>query len=353
MIKVLFVCVHNAARSQMAEAYLNALGKGYFQAESAGLEPGVLNMDVVKVMAEEGYDLKDNKTKSVFDFYKEGKRYHYVIKVCDAINGQKCPIFPSTIETLEWNHEDPASFTGEEGERLDAARKIRDEIKTNVQSFVDVYLLSEVRGKVSDLQWIPTQEPIGFRLSSQLLDIDASNQANIKGVSRAWLEDKSYTNQAAWIEALMNLLWLEFGPAMLREIDQSEFTQTQLMGWMRTFYKHAGMNPTLPMDIRQFEALLHAHYEANQSHVRLMAHSLSNMLNQQVLVDTLMKAIQDKRYIIWLGKEDAGVLIGVEGDELGPQRLQVLRNGIIEAKSISEWLTLSNENDSLMIVERK
>ena len=151
----------------------------------------------------------------------------------------------------------------------------------------------------------------------------------------------------------MNLLWLEFGPAMLREIDQSELTQTQLMGWMRTFYKRAGLKPTIPMVIRQFEALLHAHYEANQSHVRLMAHSLSNMLNQQVLVDTLMKAIQDKRTIIWLGKEDAGVLIGVEGDELGPQRLQVLCKGIIETKSIKEWLDLSNENDVLMIVERK
>lgn len=353
MIKVLFVCVHNAARSQMAEAYLNALGKGYFQAESAGLEPGVLNMDVVKVMSEEGYDLKDNLTKSVFDFYREGKRYHYVIKVCDAINGQKCPIFPSTIETLEWNHEDPASFTGEEVERLDAARKIRDEIKANVQSFVDAYLLSKVRGKVSNLQWIPIQVPVGFRLSSELLNIGASNQADIIGVSRTWLEDKSYTNQAAWIEALVNLLWLEFGPSMLNTINQDGFTQAQLIGWMRSLYKRAGLNPTLPMDTRQFEALLHAQYEANQSHVRLMAYSLSNMLNQQVLVDTLIKAIQDKRTIIWLGKEDAGVLVGVEGDELGPQSLQVLRNGIIEVKSIREWLTLSSENDLLMIVERK
>lgn len=353
MIKVLFVCVHNAARSQMAEAYLNALGKGYFQAESAGLEPGVLNLDIVKVMAEEGYDLKNNKTKSVFDFYKEGKRYHFVIKVCDVINGQKCPIFPSTIETLEWNHEDPASFTGEEDERLDAARKIRDEIKTNVQNFVDAYLLSEVRGKVSDLQWIPTQVPLGFYLSSQSLNGTERNQSNILGVSRTWLEDKTHTNQAAWIEALTNLLWLEFGPSMLNAINQDGFTQAQLIGWMHSLYKRASLNPTLPMDTRQFEALLHAQYEANQSHVRLMAYSLSNMLNQQVLVDTLMKAIQDKRTIIWLGKEDAGVLVGVEGDELGPQSLQVLRNGIIEVKSIREWLTLSSENDFLMIVERK
>lgn len=353
MIKVLFVCVHNAARSQMAEAYLNVLGKGYFNVESAGLEPGVLNPDVVKVMAEDGYDIRNNSTKSVFDFYRAGKRFHYVIKVCDAINGQKCPIFPSTIETLEWNHEDPASFTGEEDERLEAARKIRDEIKANIQNFVDMYLLSEVRGKITDLHWVPTQELVGFRLDSHSLKLIENNALNIQGVSRTWLEDKTYTNQAAWIEAIVNLLWLEFGPSMLSELNQEEFTQAQFVGWMRSLYKQAGLNPALPMDVRQFEALLHANYEANQSHVRLMSYSLNNMLNQQVIVDTLMKAIQEKRTIIWLGKEDAGVLIGIEGDDQGPQRLQVLRNGAIETKLISEWLTLSSEQDVLMLVERK
>lgn len=180
MIKVLFVCVHNAARSQMAEAYLNNFGRGYFVAESAGLEPGNLNPDVVKVMAEDGYDIKDNQTKSVFDFYRDGKRYHYVIKVCDAINGQKCPIFPSTIETLEWNHEDPAAFAGDEEDRLRAARKIRDEIKLNIQLFVEEHILSELVAQTDEVQWESTLNPVGYKLSSSI-------RLESMSAARAWL----------------------------------------------------------------------------------------------------------------------------------------------------------------------
>ncbi|HDQ26665.1 MAG TPA: arsenate reductase ArsC, partial [bacterium] len=82
-IRVLFVCIHNSARSQMAEAYLNALGGGRFEAESAGIEPGTLNPVVVEAMKADGIDISQNKTKAVFDFYKEGRLYNYVITVCD------------------------------------------------------------------------------------------------------------------------------------------------------------------------------------------------------------------------------------------------------------------------------
>ena len=348
MIKVLFVCVHNAARSQMAEAYLIALGKGYFQAESAGLEPGVLNPDIIKVMAEDGYDLSLNRTKSVFDFYKEGKRYHYVVKVCDAINGQKCPIFPSTLETLEWNHEDPASFTGSEEDRLSAARKIRDDIKKNVQDFVDGILLSEVRAKSDDLNWMPTQDPVGYRLSSILHESEEEI-----GVSRSWLNDSNYMKQAGWIEALVNLFYLEFGKAMISELKQETFTQAQLEGWMRTIIKHVGLNPAKTIDIHQFENIVHAHYEANLKHVRLMTHSLNYVQTQQVLVDMLMKAIQDKRLVIWLGHEDAGILVGVDGNEDGPLNLHVLRKGQIESRSITDWISQASEHDALVLLERK
>lgn len=74
MIKVLFVCIHNSARSQMAEAYLNKMGEGKFIAESAGLEAGKMNPYVIKVMAEVGYDLTNNTCDSVFDFHKEGHK---------------------------------------------------------------------------------------------------------------------------------------------------------------------------------------------------------------------------------------------------------------------------------------
>jgi arsenate reductase (thioredoxin) len=135
-IKVLFVCVHNSARSQMAEAFLNNLAGDKFYAESAGIEPGTLNPVVVKVMQEIGIDISRNKTKGVFDFYKEGRRYNYVITVCDQSAAEKCPIFLGVSEKISWNFEDPAGFIGTENERLARTRIIRDKIKESVLEFI-------------------------------------------------------------------------------------------------------------------------------------------------------------------------------------------------------------------------
>lgn len=137
MLKILFVCVHNAARSQMAEAFLNDLGRDYFFAESAGLEKGILNPYVVEVMKESGYDISKNETKSVFDFFKLGKAYTFVIKVCDEMNGKKCPIFPRTLKNIYWNLPDPAAFTGTKEEILKKTREVRDEIKNRILSFIE------------------------------------------------------------------------------------------------------------------------------------------------------------------------------------------------------------------------
>lgn len=93
-LRVLFLCVHNSARSQMAEAFLNHLAGDEFEAESAGMEPGVINPIVVEVMKEIGYDLSNNQTKSVADFFKQGRAYNYVISVCDLANAERCPTFP-------------------------------------------------------------------------------------------------------------------------------------------------------------------------------------------------------------------------------------------------------------------
>src|SRR2546422_8230068 len=82
-VKVLFVCHHNSARSQMAEAFVNHLGQGHFVAESAGLEPGALNPRAVHVMREVGIDISKSKTKSVFEMAKTGKAFDYVVAVCD------------------------------------------------------------------------------------------------------------------------------------------------------------------------------------------------------------------------------------------------------------------------------
>jgi len=137
--RVLFVCIHNSARSQMAEAFLNHMGGEYFEAESAGLEPGTLNPFVVKVMAEIGYDLSKNKTKSVFDMYKAGKTYDYVITVCDPEAAERCPIFPGKVERLHWGFRDPSSFQGTDEEKLAFTRQVRDEIQRAVESFVQTH----------------------------------------------------------------------------------------------------------------------------------------------------------------------------------------------------------------------
>jgi arsenate reductase (thioredoxin) len=135
-IKVLYVCIHNSARSQMAEAFLNDLGKEKFIAESAGLEPGTLNQTVVKVMSEIGYDLSGNKTKSVFDIFKTGKSYDYVVTVCDPEAAERCPIFPGIVKRLHWGFKDPSSFSGTDEEKLAFTRIIRDEIKSEVEKFI-------------------------------------------------------------------------------------------------------------------------------------------------------------------------------------------------------------------------
>ncbi len=141
MEKVLFVCIHNSARSQMAEAYLNKFGGEYFTAESAGLEPGVLNPYVIKVMAEDGIDISNNKTKSVFDFYKEGRLFSYVVAVCDKEAAEQCPIFPGKGVKLHWPFNDPSKIAKDESlseeQKMAAIRAIRDDIKKAVFNFIE------------------------------------------------------------------------------------------------------------------------------------------------------------------------------------------------------------------------
>lgn len=137
--RVLFVCIHNSARSQMAETFLNDLGKEKFIAESAGIEAGKLNQIVVDAMKEVGYDISKNETNSVFDFFKEGRKYDLVVKVCDAVNGQLCPVFPGVKAELYWNITDPSALAGTREEKLTKIRKIRDLIKVKVEGLIQDY----------------------------------------------------------------------------------------------------------------------------------------------------------------------------------------------------------------------
>jgi len=120
----------------MAEALLNHLYGDRFQAESAGLEPGRLNPLAVAAMKDMGIDISKKQTRDVFDLYKTGKRYSYVVTVCDESSGEHCPLFPGVTKTLHWNFDDPASFTGPEEEKLRRTIQVRDQIKAKLQAWV-------------------------------------------------------------------------------------------------------------------------------------------------------------------------------------------------------------------------
>ena len=125
MRTVLFLCTHNSARSQMAEAFLNALCGDRFKAESAGITPTAINPYVARVMAEIGIPLTGHRSKSVTEF--QGRTFNYVVTVCD-LTREQCPFFPGEIE-MNKSFPDPSSFTGTEEEILTNARAVRDEIK--------------------------------------------------------------------------------------------------------------------------------------------------------------------------------------------------------------------------------
>ncbi len=136
-IKVLFLCVTNSARSQMAEAFLRAFGGEKFHVESAGLEPGQINQLAVDVMREIDIDISNNSTKSVFNLYQQGKLFNYTISLCDENILQRCPLFPHHIvKHLVLSFEDPAYFTGTYEERLEKTRSVRDEIRKSIEKFV-------------------------------------------------------------------------------------------------------------------------------------------------------------------------------------------------------------------------
>jgi arsenate reductase len=147
---VLFVCIHNSARSQMAEAFLREIGGDYFTAASAGLEAGSLNPLVVKVMNEIGLDISTQSTDDVDSVIQRGDRFNYVITVCDAANAQRCPIIPGTIQTLHWSFEDPAVLLGDNEEKIKKVRVIREIIREQICAFVESFGISVAPDPVQD-----------------------------------------------------------------------------------------------------------------------------------------------------------------------------------------------------------
>ena len=132
--RILFICIHNSARSQMAAAFLRRACATELHVESAGLEPGTINPLAIATMQEIGIDISGNAVQSVFDAYKSGKLFSHVITVCDEASAQACPIFPGIAQRRHWNIPDPAALTGSWEEKLGAIRLIRQTIGDRVDA---------------------------------------------------------------------------------------------------------------------------------------------------------------------------------------------------------------------------
>ena len=145
--KVLFICIHNSGRSQMAEAWLNHICGDTFEAQSAGLEPGALNPLVVEVMREAGIDISRKRTQAASDVLQSSQLFAYVITVCDETNAERCPIFPGLAKRLHWGFRDPSALTGTRDEKLVIVREIRDEIRGRIEAWCE-----DVRAHASEMR---------------------------------------------------------------------------------------------------------------------------------------------------------------------------------------------------------
>ena len=141
--KVLFICVHNSARSQMAAAWLNRICPDNFEAHSAGLEPGTINPLAIDAMREVGVDISQNQTQSVFDVFVSGELFAYAITVCAESETAGCPIFAGVTKRLHWSFPDPSAFTGTYDERLERTREIRDQIRARIESFCEEHCVAD------------------------------------------------------------------------------------------------------------------------------------------------------------------------------------------------------------------
>jgi arsenate reductase len=128
--RVLFLCTHNSARSQMAEGFLRALGTDRFVVASAGTEARGLNPLAVQAMAEEGIDISLQESKTLERYLREP--FDLVITVCDEAN-EACPYFPNAKERRHWSFPDPSAVQGDDETRFAAFRVVRDAVRERIE----------------------------------------------------------------------------------------------------------------------------------------------------------------------------------------------------------------------------
>jgi arsenate reductase len=131
--RVLFVCTHNSARSQMAEAMLRAFAGDAFEAFSAGTEAAGIRQEAIQVMSELGMDISAQRSKTIDEF--RGQSFDWFITVCDEAQ-KNCPVLPGVREVAHWSIEDPSLASGTPEERLAAFRRARDLIRNRMRLFI-------------------------------------------------------------------------------------------------------------------------------------------------------------------------------------------------------------------------
>ena len=131
--RVLFLCTHNSARSQIAEALLRSRGRGAFEVESAGTEATLVRPHALTVLNEIGIDASAQTSKTLHQFLDE--TFDYVITVCDAAN-DACPTFPNAGAREHWSRPDPSKATGSEEQQLEVYREVRDDLELRIMELL-------------------------------------------------------------------------------------------------------------------------------------------------------------------------------------------------------------------------
>jgi arsenate reductase len=145
-IRVLFVCTHNSARSQLAEALLARYGGADFEVRSAGTEATRVNPYAIRVLAEQGIDWSAARSKVITEFLDQ--RFDYVITVCDRAR-ETCPVFPGSTNTLHWGLDDPSEVEGTDEERTAAFRRTGLEVAGRLRPFIEIALRAAGRPRSS------------------------------------------------------------------------------------------------------------------------------------------------------------------------------------------------------------
>lgn len=346
MIKVLFVCVHNAARSQMAEAFLNRIGAGRFVAESAGLEAGVLNPLVVEAMAELGYDLSQNQTKSVFDFYRAGRIYHHVIKVCDELNGQRCPIFPGTRSVRSWSFEDPSQFEGTHDEKLEKVRALRDRIKANVERLVDEQALIGLDAVPSDRRGNMHQEASDLRVY-RIDGLNGLRHAQSQDLDvRVGLSGPGFELFDSGVITAAELIMANLGEAWLAQLHQPHLLSHQLLAFVEEVRDQMAPGTKGIRSMDAFIEGLHRTAAVRGLNIRSQVRSVVGPLDVRPplspLISYIEKSFERNQPLVWLRASEATPWSLVVGARIHPYsesiQFEIVEKGTLSWVDFTAWV---------------